>query len=115
MQTSLLFVSSLFLPNGFAVDFPSTTGVVRSVEFSTGHTRWINSVTFSPDGETIASGSYDDTIRLWDAVTGELKRTLTGHTAEVFSVAFSPDGKTIASGNFDSTIRLWAISSLQSL
>ena len=64
------------------------------------------SVAFSPDGRTIASASSDDTIRLWDAGTGEEKLTLTRHTDYVRSVAFSPDGRTIASGS-DDTIRLW--------
>ena len=76
----------------------------------TGHTGWVFSVSFSPDGRTLASGSYDNTIRLWDGVTGEHQQTLTGHTDYVTSVSFSPDGGTLASGggNQDHTIRLWA-------
>ena len=66
-----------------------------------------SSLTFSPDGQTLAGGSWDNTIRLWDANTGRRKRTLTGHTQEVTSIAFSPDGKTLASGSQDNTIRLW--------
>ena len=59
----------------------------------------VNSVSFSPDGRTLASGSYDDTIRLWEVSTGRHLRTLTGHTSLVFSVSFSPDGQTLASGS----------------
>jgi WD40 repeat protein len=76
----------------------------------TGHTDTVFSVAFSPDGKILASGSWDDTIRLWDVNTGRpIGQPLTGHTSSVESVAFSPDGKTLASGSGDHTIRLWDI------
>ena len=66
------------------------------------------SVAFSPDGKRIVSGSCDNTVRLWDAATGQpIGQPLTGHTDTVSSVAFSPDGKRIASGSADDTVRLW--------
>ncbi|MCX6093144.1 MAG: N-acetylmuramoyl-L-alanine amidase [Candidatus Bipolaricaulota bacterium] len=64
-------------------------------------------VAFSADGKTLASGSEDAAIRVWDATTGQLLLTLSGHTQEVSSIAFSPDGSTIASGSWDKTIKLW--------
>jgi WD40 repeat protein len=72
-----------------------------------GHSRWVESVAFSPDGRLLASGSDDETIKLWDPATGALKHTLEGHSGSVASVAFSPDGRRLASGSSDRTIKLW--------
>ncbi|HTZ20028.1 MAG TPA: twin-arginine translocation signal domain-containing protein, partial [Opitutaceae bacterium] len=73
------------------------------------HSASIYSVAFSPDGKRLASGSGDQTIKLWDVVSGELQRTLNGHKDPVASVAFSPDGQLLASGSWDKTIKLWAV------
>ena len=69
----------------------------------------VSSVSFSPDGATLASGAYDGTIRLWDVATGEPIATLQGHADAVSSVSFSPDGATVASGSWDSTVKLWNV------
>ncbi|MGW0435459.1 WD40 domain-containing protein [Micromonospora sp. NPDC003197] len=77
----------------------------------TGHTDVVTSVAFSLDGKTLATGSRDMTVRLWDVATGKSAAALTGHTESVESVAFSPDGKILASGSGDKTVRLWDVAS----
>jgi len=72
-----------------------------------GHTDRVNAIVFSADGRTLASGSNDHAVKLWDVAGGKAIRTLQGHTDLVSSVAFSPDGRILASGSRDRTLRLW--------
>jgi len=72
-----------------------------------GHSEGVFFVAFSPDDQTIISGSGDRTIRFWDAATGTLRGTHQGHTGQVWSRSLSPDGRTIASAGADGTIKLW--------
>ena len=70
---------------------------------------YVSSVAFSPDGRTIAAGDWEDTVRLWHAVTGEELQTIhTGHKGGVLSLTYSPDGNTIATsgGHDDNTVHL---------
>ena len=71
-----------------------------------GHSAYIESVSFSPDGKTLASASGDGTVKLW-SIEGKLLRTLEGHLVDVKSVSFSPDGQTLASASADGTVKLW--------
>ena len=76
----------------------------------TGDTDRIHSMAFSPDGNTLVSGSYDGTVRLWDvAAHRQIGAPLAGHDGEIYSVAFSSDGKLVASGADDGVVRLWDV------
>jgi WD40 repeat protein len=73
-----------------------------------GHSNWVTSVAFSPEGSRIVSGSRDKTIRVWDAQNGQaMLDPIKGHSNSVTSVAFSPDSSRIVSGSQDKTIQVW--------
>ncbi|HEY9626221.1 MAG TPA: serine/threonine-protein kinase [Coleofasciculaceae cyanobacterium] len=72
-----------------------------------GHTSFVNALAISPDGKTLVSGSADQTIKIWDWVTGTELRTLAGHTSFINALAIAPDGKTLVSGSADQTIKIW--------
>ena len=93
-------VKSLSQPVGLTGDNPKVIS---------GHTHYVWSIAFSADSKLLASGSWDKTVRLWSADTGELLNIFIGHTSNVTTVAFSPDSQTIASGGWDSTVRLWDV------
>jgi WD40 repeat protein/energy-coupling factor transporter ATP-binding protein EcfA2 len=92
------------------VDLAMSQAIYGANEYNrlTGHGAKIDQVTFSPDGQTIATSSADMTVKLWQK-DGSLLATLTGHKDEVYGVAFSRDGQTIASVSQDKTLKLWKI------
>lgn len=77
------------------------SGVLR------GHTDDVWSIAYNEDGTLLVSGSWDQTLRLWDLTTQKSIRTFSGHTKGVVAVAFSPDATMIVSGSYDHTIRIW--------
>lgn len=81
--------------------------ITRASATLEGHSEAILTVAFSPDGQRLASGSGDTTVRLWDLNTECPQQTCEGHKGWVLYVAFAPDGKTLASAGMDHTIRIW--------
>ena len=89
--------------------FPQVNRDQARLSSFTGHTGWVESVEWSPDGKRLASaGGGDASVRVWDALAGEELLSLTGHTGSVGAVAWSPDGKRLASaGGGDAWVRVW--------
>jgi WD40 repeat protein len=118
---SSLVVSVAFSPDGKILASSSTLAVgdgnIKLWDVETGRLQRVlgkgllslnvSCVTFSPDGQTLASGNMDATIKLWQLNSGKLHSTLTGHGWHVKSVAFSRDGKILVSGGLDGAIKIW--------
>jgi WD40 repeat protein len=81
----------------------------REIQTLFGHQGIIYAVAYSPDGSRIVSGSYDGTVKVWDANNGQEIKTFSGQGGTILSVAYSPDGRRIGSGSTNSTIRIWDV------
>jgi WD40 repeat protein len=96
-------------------DGPKVVGVVKLWDHSTGklksvcrgHTIYVYALAFSPNGQTLATGSFDSTGKLWDVATGREQATFRGHQAHIYKVAFSLDGKLLATASADRTVKVW--------
>src|SRR5207253_2348203 len=83
--------------------FDVSTGAVRHL---LGHSESIVELSWSPDGRSLVSGSWDRTARIWDVAAGQT-RSILSHPRSALAVAWSPDGRTIATGSSDKSVRLW--------
>jgi WD40 repeat protein len=111
LSAQLAMVAHRLRPNGQTRSRLLATQNAPLATQLTGHRGEVTRVTFSPDGQLLASASWDQTIRLWNTSDPNSPRPigqpLRGHTGYVSSVAFSPDGKTLASSSADKSVRLW--------
>jgi putative hemolysin len=97
----------VLLPKASEKGTPPHGGTLIDCVTLRGHTDVVSSVCFSPDGKRLASASRDQTVKVWDARTGQEQLTLQGHTAPVLGVCFSPDGQRLASASEDKTVKVW--------
>ena len=88
--------------------WPGTAVVLSHTEFR-GHKDSLYCAALSPDGKILATGGYDNAIKLWNVASGKELRTLDGHNGAVFELAFRPDGKVLASASGDRTVKLWNV------
>ncbi|XP_057498668.1 notchless protein homolog isoform X2 [Actinidia eriantha] len=75
----------------------------------TGHQQLVNHVYFSPDGQWVASASFDKSVKLWNGITGKFVAAFRGHVGPVYQISWSADSRLLLSGSKDSTLKVWDI------
>ncbi|MCS7046166.1 MAG: WD40 repeat domain-containing protein, partial [Gemmataceae bacterium] len=109
LSTTWLSIVAAFAILPLAGQTKSETHIVATFK---GHTEPVYSVAFTPDGKYLVTGSFDNTIKLWDVGTGKEVKVYggpNGHQKMVLCVAVSPDGQFLASGSIDNTLKLWDV------
>lgn len=116
IETNSTVNSVSFSPDGKIITTASDDNIIRLLKLDgteiqklKGHKDKIYDISFSSNGQRIATASWDKTAKIWSLVNGKwfFSRTLTGHTDRVYGVSFSPDGNTIATASWDKTVKLW--------
>ena len=91
-------------PMFLIASFPSSSYLQNTLN---GHSKSVASVAYNPNGQILASGSYDNTIKLWNLTKNKEIRTFKGHSAWVAGVAITPNNRSLVSSSYDNTIKLW--------
>src|SRR6516164_3110342 len=97
----------LFLFSIVLICLIASTARGQAIQELLGHHAAVYAVAFRPDGERMASASFDHTIKIWDVDAGRVVRTIVGHQDKVLALAYSADGGRLASAGLDGTVRLW--------
>ena len=105
---------ALFVASSGVAGLYGTATICRTADATTvseikGHRDAIYDAELSPDGQRLATCSYDRLVHLWNVADGKLVRSLTGHNGAVYDVAFSPDGLILATASADDTVKIWAV------